>query len=111
MLCDNEYFDHPKLVVTAVDTTDKNSETQVMINNILVEIIFIFLGAELLYKGLCLSVYHHLFLFFFAQFPQIFNLQSIDAKTFILLVAQLTQIFIEVIEDADICIYINLFLN
>jgi len=28
LLCDNEYFDHPKLVSTSVDTTDVNVETQ-----------------------------------------------------------------------------------
>jgi len=28
LLCDNEYFDHPKLVATAVDTTDENIESQ-----------------------------------------------------------------------------------
>ena len=29
LLCDNEYFDHPKLVSTAVDTTDENVHTRV----------------------------------------------------------------------------------
>ena len=29
LLCDNEYFDHPKLVSTAVDTTDENINTRV----------------------------------------------------------------------------------
>ncbi|XP_023331729.1 pyruvate dehydrogenase (acetyl-transferring) kinase, mitochondrial [Eurytemora carolleeae] len=28
LLCDNEYFDHPKLVSTAVDTTDENINTR-----------------------------------------------------------------------------------
>lgn len=28
LLCDNEYFDHPKLVATAVDTTDRNNDTK-----------------------------------------------------------------------------------
>lgn len=27
-LCDNEYFDHPKLITNAVDTSDENVETQ-----------------------------------------------------------------------------------
>ena len=54
----------------------------------------VLLQAELLYKRLCLSVCLSTPIYFFliTQLPQMFNWQQIDDITFILLIAQLTQI-------------------